>query len=97
MIRIVKMTFAPENVDRFMALFEERKSQIAGFEGCEMLQLLREQPSGRVFFTYSQWRSPDDLARYRQSELFADTWQQTKKLFSAKPEAWSTDVLHNLG
>ena len=33
---------------------------------------------------------------YRASELFYDVWTFTKKLFNAKPEAWSVDKLVSL-
>ncbi len=89
LIRIVKMVFRPEEVDTFLALFNERKHLIGEFEGCSGVELLRDIDNASIFFTYSKWDNEASLERYRQSELFNSTWQLTKKLFAGKPEAWS--------
>jgi quinol monooxygenase YgiN len=96
LIRLVKMTFAPEKVADFEKLFEETKEQIRNFEGCLHLELLNDIDKPNIFFTYSHWRSVEDLNRYRDSALFADVWPRTKVLFAAKPEAWSTTQKHIL-
>ncbi len=83
------MVFRPEEVDTFLALFNERKHLIGGFEGCSGVELLRDIDNASIFFTYSKWDNEASLERYRQSELFNSTWQLTKKLFAGKPEAWS--------
>ena len=91
-IRIVKMNFRPELVSQFEAVFEERKAQIAGFEGCTKLQLLRGiGEMDNVFFTYSYWESEQALDNYRHSDFFKDTWSKTKALFASKAEAWSVE------
>ncbi|MEO1411163.1 MAG: antibiotic biosynthesis monooxygenase family protein [Bacteroidota bacterium] len=90
--RIVKMTFQAEAVETFLRLFAERQAAIRAFPGCEHLELWRDQNDPHRFFTYSFWQHPDDLETYRHSELFRDTWAQTKILFAAKPEAWSVTV-----
>jgi quinol monooxygenase YgiN len=86
LIRIVKMTFQEEQVETFLHIFEERKERIASFPGCSNLELLRD---GNIFFTYSNWDDEASLEKYRNSELFQDTWKLVKKLFGDKPEAWS--------
>ncbi len=91
MIRIVKMVFRPDEVDSFLAIFESVKDKIAGFEGCDGVELLRDKHNSNVMFTYSYWDSEKNLDKYRYSELFADTWQKTKKLFLQKAEAWSLE------
>jgi len=96
LIRLVKMTFAPEKVADFETLFEATKEQIRNFEGCLHLELLNDIDTPNIFFTYSHWRSVEDLNRYRDSALFADVWPRTKVLFAAKPEAWSTTQKHIL-
>jgi len=58
--------------------------------------LLNDIDTPNIFFTYSHWRSVEDLNRYRDSALFADVWPRTKVLFAAKPEAWSTTQKHIL-
>lgn len=88
-LRIVKMTFQPEKVNTFRTLFEETKHQIRSFEGCQHLELWQDTNDPRIFFTYSIWEKQDNLTKYRNSELFKQTWQETKALFADKPEAWS--------
>ncbi len=88
-IRIVKMEFKPEEVETFQALFQQHKHLIRSFPGVERLELLQDTTHKNIFFTYSWWRSPDDLENYRQSGLFQTVWKQTKVLFNAKPQAWS--------
>ncbi|HWB62776.1 MAG TPA: antibiotic biosynthesis monooxygenase family protein [Chitinophagales bacterium] len=89
LIRIVKMTFAPGAENSFIAAFEKRKHLIGGFEGCSGVKLLRDINQPNVFFTYSTWASEAALEKYRQSELFVSTWDEVKKWFAGKPEAWS--------
>ena len=87
--RIVKITFNPGEVQSFLNIFHENKSKIAGFEGCTHLELLNDINSSNIFFTYSYWEDESYLEAYRNSELFKGVWQQTKKLFADKPEAWT--------
>jgi heme-degrading monooxygenase HmoA len=42
-----------------------------------------------VLFTYSYWETEQHLNKYRFSDLFKHTWQQTKQHFNDKPIAWS--------
>ena len=93
LVRIVKMTFREEEIEYFKAFFESRKQQIRHFEGCNYLELWQDRLHINVFFTYSHWQDAEALDRYRNSLFFADTWQQTKQLFAAKPEAWSVNQL----
>ncbi len=90
-IRIVKMTFEAGNVNDFLEIFSKAKSKIAGFDGCSDVQLLRDVQHPNIMFTYSTWKNPEALENYRQSELFASTWNKSKKLFCDKPEAWSVE------
>lgn len=88
-IRIVKMQFRPESVGDFLALFEDKKDRIAQFDGCLHVALWRDTDNENVFFTHSQWQSPEHLLAYRQSAFFRQTWTITKTLFAQAPEAWS--------
>lgn len=92
MIRIVQMTFRPDAVEAFLALFEERKLLIASVPGCKGVDLLRDRDQPNILFTYSHWDGHEHLDAYRQSELFQDTWKLSKDLFSAPANAWSVDV-----
>lgn len=90
--RIVKMTFREEAVPDFLTIFEESKTKIRAFEGCNHLELLRDLTRPNVLFTLSFWENEAALDRYRQSELFKNTWKKTKALFEEKAEAWSVQV-----
>lgn len=90
-LRVVKMTFREDEVADFLTLFNERKTLIRSFEGCNHLELWQEAGSTNVFFTYSMWDSEQHLNHYRFSELFKDTWALTKALFADKPQAWSVE------
>ena len=95
LVRIVKMSFIPGKVEEFLQVFEESKEAISSFEGCRALRLLRGQDAGNILFTYSVWDGPAYLEKYRNSELFRETWARTKILFNDKPEAWSTSLLYD--
>lgn len=94
--RIVKMTFRSEYCDDFLAIFHKYKEQIRHTPGCLSLTLLRDKEDGVVFFTYSHWEDERKLNEYRYSDTFAEVWPQTKALFDAPAEAWTTQTLVNL-
>ena len=91
-VRIVQMTFRPEETNNFTALFEERKAKIRAFAGCTHLELWQDPKQPNIFFTYSNWETEQHLDHYRFSEFFKDTWGRTKAMFAAKPQAWSVVV-----
>jgi len=89
-VRIVKMEFRKEEIKAFIALFEARKEQIRNFPGCTYLELLQgTEAKDNIFVTYSYWETEEDLNAYRYSDLFKQTWAQTKRMFARKPEAIS--------
>ena len=49
-----------------------------------------------VKLSFHQENIPAFLENYRKSELFDGIWSFAKKLFNAKPEAWSVDKLVSL-
>lgn len=93
--RIVKMEFEERHIESFLHNFDTVKDQIRGFRGCTFLELYRDKENPNIFFTYSKWSSTEDLENYRNSTLFKEVWSFTKKLFSAKPQAWSVDTLYS--
>lgn len=95
LIRIVKLSFHPENVDVFLEIFKNSKEKIRNRKGCRLLELYRDQHDPTTFFTYSYWDSEENLNAYKKSEVFGNVWPETKKLFNKKPEAWSVDKLHS--
>ncbi len=95
-VRIVKMSFHPENIPAFLDNFEIMKTKIRNAEGNRLLELYQDKNDTNIFFTYSYWETEADLENYRQSELFYDVWEFTKKLFNDKPQAWSVDKLVSL-
>ena len=90
------MRFHEDKIEAFLNNFEEVKHHIRNFEGNRFLELYQDKNDKRIFFTYSYWEQESDLENYRHSELFLDVWSFTKKLFNAKPEAWSVDKLVSL-
>ncbi|MCB0443268.1 MAG: antibiotic biosynthesis monooxygenase [Flavobacterium sp.] len=95
-IRIVKMSFHKENIPLFLENFELVKEKIRNTTGNRLLELYQDKNNPETFFTYSFWDTEKDLENYRNSELFNEVWQYTKKLFNDKPEAWSVDKLVSL-
>ena len=89
LIRIVKMTFKPEETSHFLELFEQIKYKIRKVEGCEYLELMEDYDDPNSFSTYSKWQDEKALEAYRQSELFDGVWANTKAMFAKKPIAFS--------
>lgn len=89
LIRVVRMTFRPEERNNFLELFDQKKEKIRHFEGCSHLELLEDYNDPNVFSTYSYWQDEVALNAYRHSELFAEVWANTKSKFAAKPVAFS--------
>jgi quinol monooxygenase YgiN len=83
-VRIVKMSFHSQHINKFLILFEEKKE-------CELLELYQDKINPEIFFTYSYWENESDLENYRNSSLFKGVWTKTKTFFNDKPEAWSVD------
>jgi autoinducer 2-degrading protein len=96
LIRIVKLSFHEENIPAFLENFELIKEKIRNTEGNRFLELYQDKNNKNIFFTYSYWQSEADLENYRKSAFFEEVWSFTKKLFNAKPEAWSVDKLVSL-
>lgn len=96
MIRVVKLSFKSEHIHDFKLFFDERKMKIRSVEGCSHLELWQDIHDEGVFFTYSIWNSNDDLNRYRESELFQETWGTVKQWFKQKPMAFSSEQLMRL-
>jgi len=86
------MTFELERSDEFQDFFNEIKDQIVAQPGCFSVKLLRDKEDSGVFFTYSVWDKQSSLDAYRQTELFGMVWPKVKNWFTAKPEAWSTEI-----
>jgi len=89
LIRIVRMTFRPEEVEAFLKLFNDSKEQIRHFPGCHHLTLMKDYNQHNIFSTYSIWDDEEALNEYRHSELFASVWKATKSKFADKPIAFS--------
>ena len=90
--RIVKMTFQEAHREDFETYFAEIKDKVGNQPGCAGVKLLKDLSNNGVYFTYSYWKDKDSLNAYRDSELFGAVWPKVKAWFSAKPEAWSTEV-----
>jgi len=88
-VRIVKMNFKQEEMPNFILLFNEIKSSIAAFKGCQHLTLYKDREVENCVYTYSIWDNEEALNNYRNSDLFKKIWPETKAMFSNKAMAWS--------
>ena len=70
LIRIVRMTFAPEQVPAFLSIFRSSQDQIRQMPGCRFLELWQDAQQPHIYCTHSHWESEAALNAYRQSELF---------------------------
>lgn len=89
LIRLVRMTFRPDALEDFAALFAQSSPKIRAAAGCAHLELWRDARYPNILTTYSHWADADALDAYRHSELFRSTWARTKPLFAAPPHAVS--------
>jgi len=96
LIRIVRMTFRPEEVKRFLDNFDANKEKIRNFPGCRHLELWQDENQKNIFMTFSHWDSEEALNQYRDSELFKSVWSYTKTLFADKPSAFSSKKIEEL-
>lgn len=93
LVRIVRMTFHPDALSDFHAIFDRSKSYIRAFPGNQHLELLRDPDNPAVRMTYSLWDDASALEVYRQSDLFRQTWAATKRLFAERATAFSGERL----
>ena len=71
--RIVQLTLEPQFIEDFKVFFEERKTTIKGFDGCEFLELWQDVNEPNKFFTHSIWQTEHHLNLYRFSDFFKET------------------------
>ena len=96
LVRIVRMTFREDQLDRFHTIFDASKRHIRAFPGNCHLELLRDPDQPNVRITYSLWESAEALDTYRQSDLFRTTWAATKALFAERALAFSGEKLEEV-
>ncbi len=92
-VRIVRMTFREDSIDKFLKLFSASRGQISQSPGCRHVQLLRDTENPLTYYTYSLWESEEALNAYRQSELFNRVWGETKTYFGGNPSAYSMEAV----
>jgi quinol monooxygenase YgiN len=92
--RIVKLTIMENSAEDFLKIIDMISKDIVAFPGCRSLQILKAKGNKNIYFSISDWDDEIALNRYRNSEFFRSHWQEQKKLFSDKPEAWSTIELN---
>lgn len=88
-IRIVRMTFQPDQCSEFESLFDSVRQKILSMPGCSSLSLKRDASQSNVYYTLSHWDSEESLHAYRHSPLFQQTWALTKAMFADNPQAFS--------
>ncbi|MBC6607353.1 antibiotic biosynthesis monooxygenase [Hymenobacter sp. BT188] len=91
LIRIVRMTFAAENIPAFLHLFQATETRIRQMPGCQHLELWQDASTPHIYCTYSHWESEEALNAYRKSALFGEVWPATKALFAAPAQAFSVN------
>lgn len=89
------MTFRPDALPDFLALFDATAPHIRAFQGCLHLELWQDGRYPNQLTTYSHWASEDALEAYRRSDLFGTTWRTTKAWFAAPAVAHSHHVLRS--
>lgn len=97
LIRIVRLTLDPAQVDAFQTHFGEVAPRIRQFEGCEHLELWADAAYPNVMMTHSHWLDDGALQAYRSSEVFRTAWQVVKPMFAARPQAFSATVARSSG
>ena len=55
------------------------------------LQLMTDADDPHCYTTLSHWDDPNDLERYRKSELFGSVWGRVKTLFAERSQAYSLE------
>jgi len=93
LVRLVRLTIAPQHRARFLRLFDDAAPTIRAVDGCHHLELWADARYPNVLTTYSVWRDADALNAYRDSAFFNKTWAETKTLFAAPPRALSHTVV----
>jgi heme-degrading monooxygenase HmoA len=83
------MEFQHAHTEDFLEHFSGVAPLIRAFPGVRRLELHRDATQPNVFYTYSIWDGENDLAAYRDSDLFKGAWRQAKSWFSEKPRAFS--------
>lgn len=91
-VRLVKLTILPAEVERFRAMFPTVRQRVLGAPGCIGLELLSAMDDHGVYFTQSEWTSVGSLEDYRNSALFADVWPLLKPMFAERAQAWTLTI-----
>lgn len=91
--RIVRMTFHPDKLASFLALFDTVSPRIRSFPGCLHLEVWQDVRFPNRITTFSRWTNAVALEAYRTSPVFREAWEPTKALFAAPPEATSYTTL----
>ena len=94
--RVVKLSFDPDKIKEFEALFNFNRSAIKSYKGCRDVKLMKNVAQKNCYFTVSSWESEELLNEYRNSPLFEKIWGEAKKYFNAKPEAWTLEEISNV-
>ena len=87
--RIVRMEFEASRKDDFIRAFYSKQPFIKAFPGCIDVALMQDERDVNSMATWSLWESNNDLEAYRSSDLFKETWDNVKPMFSGKPKAYS--------
>ena len=93
MVRLVKLRFHASYADDFVRIFKEHRPKLLKQPGCQGVTLFRDQEDPSTFITLSNWRSKEDLEKYKLSSVFASIWKQVKPTFSRHAEVQNLKVI----
>jgi len=68
-IRIVRMTFQPDQYSEFESLFDSVRQNILSMPGCSSLSLKRDASQSNVYYTLSHWGSEESLQAFVSANL----------------------------
>ena len=69
---MVRLTFSPETVDAFDALYTQFEQHIQACPGCRMVRAMKVPGHPCQRATLSFWETQEDLDAYRKSTLFGE-------------------------
>lgn len=87
------MVFQPGQSGTFEQIFLTTRDRIQSSPGCVSVDLWKDLKQPDTYMTYSIWHAEADLNRYRDSELFKETWSRVKPLFSAPAEVHTMEKI----
>ena len=77
----------------YKIIFKTTQPLIENQAGCKSVSLKQNIHQPNMFFTYSIWKTEEDLNAYRDTDLFIQVWKKIKAHFTHKAQAWSLNTI----